>query len=105
MRSSAKLCVGTVIGGRRGRRLPTSWELMTLSDPSQDNPSLPAGHPFQNGSIDDNHWSATVDPENPADALRERFGIGGGGVISGPKTDLQRRWCVRGPGGQSGGQG
>lgn len=100
--TSQNLCVGNPVGGRRGWRLPTAWELMTLSDPSQDNPSLPAGHPFQNVSIDDNYWSSTADADNPANALRERFGTGGGGVILGPKTDLARRWCVRGPGGQYG---
>lgn len=102
--SSLKICIGTVIGGRRGWRAPTAWELMTLSDPSQDNPSLPAGHPFVGISTDDNYWSSTSDPDNPGNALRERFGTGGGGVIIGPTTDLQRRWCVRGPGGQYGGQ-
>ncbi|MFN8601697.1 MAG: DUF1566 domain-containing protein [Candidatus Binatia bacterium] len=100
--SSQNLCVGAVIGGRRGWRLPTAWELMTLSDPSQNNPSLTAGHPFQNVSIDDNYWSSTPDAENPANALRERFGTGGGGIILAPKTDAARRWCVRGPGGQYG---
>ena len=100
--TSLKLCVGVPIGGRRGWRLPTAWELMTLSDPSQDNPSLPSGHPFQNISTDDNYWSSTADAGIPGNALRERFGTGGGGIISGPKTDLARRWCVRGPGGQYG---
>jgi hypothetical protein len=95
-----KLCVGAPVGGRRGWRLPTIWELMTLSDPSVSDPSLPVGHPFVGISTVDNYWSSTTDPDNPANALRERFGIGGGGVIIGPKTDLHRRWCVRGPGGE-----
>jgi hypothetical protein len=103
--SSQKICLGTPIGGRRGWRLPTAWELMTLSDPSQDNPSLPAGHPFQNVSTVDLYWSSTADPENPANAMAERFGTGGGGIIASAKTGLSRRWCVRGTGGQYGGQG
>lgn len=100
--TSRNFCIGTIIGGRRGWRLPTAWELMTLSDPSQDNPSLTAGHPFQNISTDDNYWSSTADAANPVNALRERFGVGGGGVILAPKTDAARRWCVRGPGGEYG---
>lgn len=103
--SSAKICLGTPTGGRRGWRLPTAWELMTLSDPSQDDPSLPVGHPFQNVSAVDLYWSSTADPEIVANAMGERFGTGGGGIISTTKTTLSRRWCVRGPGGQYGGQG
>lgn len=41
-------CTQSTVGGRRGWRAPTITELMSLSDPSQDNPSLPAGHPFLN---------------------------------------------------------
>lgn len=100
--TSQTLCIGEVIGGRRGWRLPTAWELMTLSDPSADNPSLTPGHPFQNVSIDDNYWSSTADPGDATRALRERFGTGGGGIIIGLKTEPARRWCVRGPGGQYG---
>jgi len=95
-------CTGSIIGTRRGWRVPTISELMSLSDPSADNPSLTAGHPFQNVSIDDNYWSSTTDPGDASRALRERFGVGGGGVILGLKTDLARHWCVRGPGGEYG---
>lgn len=100
--SAQTTCIGFPIGGRRGWRLPTAWELMSLSDPGVDNPSLTPGHPFQGISIDDNYWSSTADPVDASLALRERFGTGGGGIILGAKTDLARRWCVRGPGGQYG---
>jgi hypothetical protein len=93
-------CVTLPIGGRRGWRLPTIWELMSLSDPSADNPSLTPGHPFQNVSTTDNYWSSTTDPGDATQALRERFGVGTGGVITAAKGSLARRWCVRGPGGQ-----
>jgi Protein of unknown function (DUF1566) len=95
-------CVTIPIGGRRGWRLPTIWELMSLSDPSADNPSLTPGHPFDNISTVDNYWSSTTDPSDANNALRERFGVGSGGVIIGLKGSLARRWCVRGPGGQYG---
>ncbi|MEW6272355.1 MAG: DUF1566 domain-containing protein [Thermodesulfobacteriota bacterium] len=94
-------CLGVTTGGRRGWRAPTEWELMSLGDPTQDTPSLSPGHPFQDVSTDDNYWSATTHPTDPTRALRERFGVGSGGVIVAPKGDLARVWCVRGPGGQS----
>jgi len=99
------LCVGVVIGGRRGWRAPTIWELMSLGDPSQDNPALPPGNPFQNVSITQPYWSSSADPDDATRGLQEGFGIGGGGVIIAPKTNTAGRWCVRGPGGQYGGQG
>lgn len=81
--------------------MPTACELTTLSGPPADNPSLTPGHPFEN-SIDDNYWSSTADPGDATRALRERFGVGGAGIIIGSKADLARRWCLRGPGGQYG---
>lgn len=103
--SVQKLCVGTVIGQRRGWRAPTIWELMSLGDPAQSNPALPPGNPFGNISITVPYWSSSADPDDGARGLQEGFGIGGGGVISALKTDTAGRWCVRGPGGQYGGQG
>lgn len=99
------LCVGTIIGGRRGWRAPTIWELMSLGDPSQNNPALPPGHPFENVSITVPYWSSSADPDDATRGLQEGFGSGGGGVIIAVKTNTAGRWCVRGPGGQYGGQG
>jgi hypothetical protein len=42
------LCLPALIGGRYGWRLPSTAELASLLDPTQSNPSLPAGNPFQN---------------------------------------------------------
>jgi Protein of unknown function (DUF1566) len=95
-------CVTLPIGGRRGWRLPNISELMTLSDPSADNPSLTPGNPFENISTVDNYWSSTTDPSDASSGLRERFGVGTGGVITALKSTLARRWCVRGPGGETG---
>jgi hypothetical protein len=93
-------CITLPIGGRRGWRLPTISELMSISDPSADNPSLTPGNPFENISTVDNYWSATTDPGDATQGLRERFGVGSGGVILAAKASPARRWCVRGPGGQ-----
>jgi hypothetical protein len=103
--STQTLCVGSVIGGRRGWRAPTIWELMSLGDPSQNNPALPPGNPFLNVSITTPYWSSSAAPDDATRGLQEGFGIGGGGVILSLKTNTAGRWCVRGPGGQYGGQG
>ena len=42
------------VGGRKGWRLPSIYELANLVDTTQQNPSLPKGHPFtniQNGNL------------------------------------------------------
>ena len=52
-------CRDLTIGGRKGWRLPMVEELARLVDPSQSNPSLPSGHPFDNvQSL--SYWSATT---------------------------------------------
>ena len=43
-------CVTKTVSNRRGWRLPTIQELQSLVDPTQLNPTLPAGHPFNLGS-------------------------------------------------------
>jgi hypothetical protein len=97
--SSVAICIGTAIGGRRGWRLPTAWELMTLKDPNQANPALPLGHPFENVVTGVIYWSSTAAPDDAADALCTSFTNGAQGVITTLKTVLGLRWCVRGPGG------
>jgi hypothetical protein len=97
--SSATLCIGTVIGGRRGWRLPSAWELMTLKDPAQANPALPPGHPFQDVATGIIYWTSTAAPADAAGALALSFSSGGQGIITTSKTNLGLRWCVRGPGG------
>jgi hypothetical protein len=96
---SAALCIGTVIGGRRGWRLPAAWELMTLKDPAQSNPALPVGHPFQNVVEGTLYWTSTASLDDQAAALGLTFTAGGQGIITGAKSGDGLRWCVRGPGG------
>ena len=97
--SSAALCIGSAIGGRRGWRLPTAWELMTLKDPAQSNPALAEGHPFQNVVTGVIYWSSTASLTDATAALCTSFTSGGQGVITTLKSTLGLRWCVRGPGG------
>lgn len=55
-------------GGRKGWRLPTVVELLSVTDPNQSDPALPNGHPFtsRTGSSGvlygpyDKYWSATT---------------------------------------------
>ena len=51
-------CYVAATGGRKGWRLPTPEELLSLVDPTQSNPALPPGHPFQQVLIF--YWSATT---------------------------------------------
>lgn len=48
------------LGGRKGWRLPTIEELLTLVDPLMADPSLPSGHPFS-GNANFSFWSSTTD--------------------------------------------
>lgn len=97
--NSAALCIGTVIGGRRGWRLPSAWELMTLKDPAAANPALPPNHPFEDVVTDTIYWTATASASNPESALALGFSNGGQGIITTSRTNSGLRWCVRAPGG------
>jgi hypothetical protein len=51
-----EFCQNLVIGNRKGWRLPTKAELITILDTSRSNPALPDGHPFENYG---GHWKST----------------------------------------------
>lgn len=97
--NSFALCVGASTGGRRGWRLPSAWELMTLKDPAQANPALPLGHPFQDVTTGVIYWTATASASDTTGALALSFSSGGQGIITTTKSSVGLRWCVRGPGG------
>jgi Protein of unknown function (DUF1566) len=93
-------CINKNVGGRKGWRLPSIPELASLIDPTQSNPSLPAGHPFLNVQTvqNDFYWSATtvdaVPAGDPSRAWTVRF-------LDGLVTDIDKSapdltWCVRG---------
>ena len=86
-------CLNRTVSNRKGWRLPSAVELMSLIDPSvTSGPSLPPGHPFV--GIQTVFWSATSDGAFPTNAFIMVFN--GGGVGGGPKTDALLVWCVRG---------
>jgi hypothetical protein len=97
--TSTALCIGTAIGGRRGWRLPSAWELMTLKDPAQSNPALPPNHPFQDVVTGTPYWTATAASDDADAAHSLTFTSGGQGIITSAKSNTALRWCVRGPGG------
>lgn len=93
-------CYETIVGNRRGWRLPTVQELASLVESTQNSPALPVGHPFLN--VGTNYWSATTRAGNPNTAWTVEFFIGA--LVPAVKTDLFFVWCVRsgnsGPEGQ-----
>jgi hypothetical protein len=91
--SAMNICNVLSIGNRIGWRLPTLQELASLVDPSQLDPSLPSGHPFNNVQTAV-YWSATtlVDDPNVAWVVI----IGNGTVTFGLKSFGHFVWCVRG---------
>ena len=84
-----------VIAGRLGWRLPAIEELLSLSDPSQTSPKLPAQNPFQNVQADYFYWSSTLGmTEVPQFAWGYNFGSGD--ISNVLKTAPAYAWIVRG---------
>jgi hypothetical protein len=88
-------CNVKTVGGRKGWRLPTLQELMSLVDPTQYNPALPSGHPFTFGRLRSfTGWSATPNAivTDVAQIVEFSAGQQGGSL----KTTTHQAWCVRG---------
>ncbi len=94
-----RFCVDRGVGNRhrKGWRLPTVQELLTLMDPTQDTPFLPPGHPFSNVQSD-LYWSATTFGGDPA-ALAWGAGFENDLTEPGARFALKSTpalvWCVR----------
>jgi len=96
------ICNASPTGHRLGWRLPTLQELASLVDPTEEFPSLPAGHPFSNvqsfiprGGFPGFYWSATTSAVDPSAAWVVSFTCcSSGGQIS--KARIEFFWCVRG---------
>ena len=78
---------------RGGWRLPSLFELTSLADTSQSDPTLPAGHPFEN--VVGPYWTATTSARDDSlawiVAFRATFGPN-----ERPKNLVEFVWCVRG---------
>ena len=87
-------CADKNVGGRKGWRLPSIFELASLVDPSiRTGTTLPLGHPFINVQMDA-YWSATTIAGNPNSAWIVFFDTGK--VLHAFKTITFHFWCVRG---------
>ena len=59
---AVKFCQDLEIGNRKGWRLPTKEEMITILDTSRSDSSLPDGHPFENVKGRTTfYWSCTTD--------------------------------------------
>jgi hypothetical protein len=73
-------------------RLPSVWELGSLTDFGEKGPALPDGHPFVANNAG-TYWTSTT---SVADVGRAwTMGLGIGKVSSLPKDDLNQVWPVR----------
>ena len=87
-------CADKDVGGRKGWRLPSIFELVSLMDLSmRTGPTLPLGHPFTNVQMDA-YWSATTVAGTPNSAWLVFFDTGK--VLHAYKTITFHAWCVRG---------
>ena len=90
-------CGVRVVGGRRGWRLPSFFELMTLVEPSLSGhtgvPLLPAGHPFSRVS-EAVYWSSDTPGQDRTQAYIVDFLAGD--VATRAKTATAGLWCVKG---------
>ena len=88
-------CLEKVVGDRKGWRLPTIHELLSLIVPSvPDAQKLPERHPFIDVQ-DGNYWSATTHAGDPENAwVMDLFG----NVLFGQIDPFAVAfvWCVRG---------
>jgi hypothetical protein len=94
-------CDGLNVASRLGWRLPSLQELTSLIDPTQSNPALPAGSPFQGiasflGSV---YWTAATAETDANVAKAVNFSDGSiTQIVKLQLVPLQgaRYWCVRG---------
>lgn len=109
------VCYVASTGGRKGWRLPTAAELLSLIDPSQSDPALPIGHPFDTDCSDgecvqwDNvifqgcYWTDTTVWQQVITIISARCcDIYDGECRNSFKDQEEYVWCVRGGQGKSG---
>jgi hypothetical protein len=88
-------CINRVVGGRKGWRLPSIQELLSLVDPTvaPPGPTLPAGHPFPTG-LAAYYWSASSG--NPVDSAAYTVFLNIGVAVNTARSAEVGAWCVRG---------
>ncbi|MGH7229724.1 MAG: DUF1566 domain-containing protein [Nitrospiraceae bacterium] len=90
-------CALKSVGGRKGWRLPSFYELMSLVDPSITGspvrPTLPSNHPFTDVKAV-SYWSVTSFSADPTNAYVVDFLLGD--VALHGKNGIRGYWCVRG---------
>lgn len=95
--SAPMRCAIKSVGGRKGWRLPSFYELMSLVDPSVKagpaSPRLPNGHPFRDVKAAP-YWSGTSYSADPASAYAVDFFVGDLSLHG--KSGIRGYWCVRG---------
>jgi hypothetical protein len=87
-------CLNRIVGNRMGWRMPIAEELTSLIDPSEANPALPSGHPFNISSyafLSSTTYVAVPDLVT----LAVSFGTMPG-VTNQSKDGHTPVWCVRG---------
>jgi hypothetical protein len=91
-----EFCQNLEIGNRKGWRLPTKEEFITILDTSRSNPALPDGHPFENyrGQWKSAYWTGTTYEDNSNSAYYIWIHVGG--VLDELKIFDYRIWPVLG---------
>lgn len=93
VRWSPSLCVTNGTGGRKGWRLPTHDELLSLVVPTV---GLPVGHPFTVTS--GQYWTTALNPTDPQFIITHNPVTDVGSGASRGSATSARVWCVRGHG-------
>ncbi len=88
---SISRCATKTIGGKQGWRAPSIDDIKTLVDLDQQDPSLPAGHPFRNikSGI---YWTSTAHPTD--DIVAWQVSFFSGQAVTDQKSGMRRLWCV-----------
>jgi hypothetical protein len=82
------------MGNRRGWRIPSIEELLSLIDNTQQYPALPNGHPFINVESGAYYWSSTTAQGDATKAFA--VAIDNGGAVIYDKSVYLKTWPVRG---------
>ena len=71
-------CQKLEIGNRKGWRLPTKEEFISIMDTSRSNPALPDGHPFNyhGDAYKPGYWTSTTHENKSSSAYAVQFGYG-----------------------------